>query len=199
MLRAGNAALQIRNDILKHWEGLLREWTLCFEQFCLFSETMPALSKREATNVEILAGAAWRIGLVAFQEMSRKKAGLGGYGYNDLYICSAGHNVSDYIECKGGWVQDVATANHLLATACQDATALDTEDTYSIKVGVAFCNFFCPDIDEAHINNNIDKLLEAMRAIPSDAMAWCFPQGRRTYRDDLKTIPGVVLLARVVN
>jgi hypothetical protein len=66
--------LEIRNHALDCWYPLLYEWTQCFSKFCKESGTMPVLSKKEVTNVGILAGAAWRMGFVAFQEMSRLKS-----------------------------------------------------------------------------------------------------------------------------
>jgi hypothetical protein len=186
-----------KSSTLKHWKCLLREWTLCFEKFCAFSGTMPVLSRKEVTNVGILAGSAWSIGLVAFQEMTRRREGSDTWGYNDLYICSSGHNVSDYIECKGERVRDKSTASVLLDRAWQDARNLITEDPYSIKVGVAFCNFHFGNILDGSIDSEIDNLFRLIRDIPSDAIAWSFPQRFRNYRDNFQVIPVAVLLARV--
>jgi hypothetical protein len=194
---------QIMNPELSHWAVLLPEWCDCFEKFCNYSQTVPAINKEE-TSVGILAGAAWRINWVGFQEMRRMRNGSGNI-FNricDLYLCNNLASIDDYLECKHtrGDVNNVVIAMKKVCNEVENLILDDASDHVK-RIGVVFANFeFLKTIvrDQDMINNSIRDRLEAIKTMTFDALAWSFPQSMRNYEDDGKIFPGTVLLAKFV-
>ena len=184
------------NSRLSHWEPLLQQWIKCFDQFCRVSNTIPVLSKKEQTNVGVLAGAAWKMGWVAFQEMSRKKPT--NRGYCDLWLSNS--TSSDYIECKGGWVDNHLSAYKLLERACNDVKSLNIDDDPSDfnRVGVSFSNLYFPESIDSHVERSKEIITKLCEFDGHDAIAWCECKDKDGNHiiDDGNVFTSVILLAR---
>lgn len=179
-------------DALKE---ILDEWCCCFERFANCTGTVPALSKPEETNVGILAGAAWRRNWIAFQEMSRKKADLGGYGFCDLWLSPESGEADRifFCECKGEKVTECSDVMKILKKAEADLARLQIESE-GRKLAIAFGNLcLTRPID---VEYEIPKIISELEAAPVDAFAYCFPRSLRDYEDDRKYFPGVILVIK---
>jgi hypothetical protein len=86
----------------------------------------------------------------------------------------------------------------VLEKACRDADDLIAEDEGSRKIGVAFCNIHFTDTEDAFVENRLRNLLEEIKTICCDAVAWCFPELGEYCKDCGKTHLGVVLLVKLV-
>jgi hypothetical protein len=180
-----------------HWEPLIKEWLTWFTRVCDLSQTVPGLNRKEMTNIGIFAGAVCRLNVISFPEMRRRRISLGGrYGFNDLWICCPDRNINDYIEFEGCrcW-----TRNDALRTIRQaecEAADLITEDGLR-TIAVAFCNLqFSASLSTKLINFHTERLINEIRDVPHDLMAWCCPPSVRDYVDDQFKYPGIILLAR---
>jgi hypothetical protein len=201
-----NYGFKIMDDRLSHWNKLLRKWCKCLEEFCSCSNTVPSLNKEE-THVGILAGAAWKIGWVGFQEMLRNRNNRINYkDVCDLYLCDFYGIVEDYIECKKIRVNGYNNILGKLNEACVDAKSLVLDDTSekARRIGVVFADFEFQRLSDEDIEHNIAITFDNIATIQCDVMAWSFPKVARFYRDkNLDTgseiiLPGTVLLAKFV-
>ena len=201
-----NYGFKIMDDRLSHWNKLLEEWCKCLEKFCNYSDTVPSLNKEE-THVGILAGAAWKIGWVGFQEMFRNRNNRTSFDdVCDLYLCDFYGIVEDYIECKKIRVNTCNKVLEKLDEACKDARSLVLDDTSekSRRIGVVFADFEFCGLSDREIEKNIMITFKNVSTIQCGAMAWGFPKVTRFYRDKnldtgLEIIsPGTVLLAKFI-
>jgi hypothetical protein len=200
---------KIIDDRLNHWIPLLEKWCECFERFCRYSGTVPALNKEE-THVGILSGAAWDLGLVGFQEMLRNR--YDGVNYKeccDLYICDSSEVFEDYIECKKERIRnekDVIMTK--MTEACRQAQSLILNDASEKvkRIGVVFADFEFPYMPNQNIDDRIQVNFESIKASIKQekysAVAWNFPRVIRTYGDPnlnpVIVLPGTILLAKFV-
>lgn len=191
-------------DRIKELASVVEMWGNCFVALSDVSQTVPHQSKPEETNVGILAGAAWRAGWVAFQEMSRRKAGLGSYGYCDLWLKRDRIPSSKYyLECKGAKVESEKDMKKLLNLAVDDIMRLNTEEDDSIKIALAFCNIQFKNINS--FDETTKKVAELILSVRHsmdfdlDIYAHCFPGSVRKYSDKEYCFPGVMMIGKVVD
>lgn len=133
--------------------------------------------------------------------MSRKKNGLGGYGYCDIWMTSNYFKSNEYyLECKGGLVENVKGAKDILNKAITDTKRLVTEDENAIKLAVGFCNiqFHKNDFKLKRNDKIVGLAEEIILTIPKDFFAYCFPHSVQDYYDGDYYYPGVLILGQIV-
>lgn len=200
-----------RSKLKQHWSGLLDEWAANIERYIKFTNGDVPYWYKERANVSILAGAAWRSGLIALQEFESEKQTPEGKsdhqepntwkGRCDLYICTPTHQ-DDLVEAKYKWLSLNSNsfaehANNLVNKALSDAQDSKCGGNIS-SVGVAFIPVYAHSKHVEVIDELIENSLKEITTIDLDAYAWCFPTSMRKFTLDNDYInPGILLLAKI--
>lgn len=204
----------------------MEEWLLLIERFSRVSSDASFLYNERA-NVSLLAGAAWRCGMIALEEFSHEKAQeddsdapdadikskdkVVKSGRCDLWMMGASGK-DEIVEAKINWLsldnqklQEVASK--YLSNACKDAiktiSARDIPDTKGI--GVLFLPVY---LKVSKIVNDPNKSIESfienaivnITKIDADLISWSFPRATRDLKgvDDRNYLPGIFLIAKVI-
>ena len=195
---------------LKHWSGLLHEWSSNIERYMKYTNGDIPYWYKERANVSILAGAAWRSGFIALQEFEADKqisvdettiSELYSWkGRCDLYIGSS-TNQHDLIEAKYKWLSLKSDdfnkyATNLVNKALADAKASQCGGDIS-AVGVAFIPVYLHAKYMENIDDIIKNTIAQIKEMELDAYAWCFPNTmRQRILDNNYLNPGIFLFAK---
>lgn len=201
-----------RNKRMNHWYSIVEEWVLAHERFARFSPNDAAYWYTERTNIGILAGAAWRCGLVALEEfqttkdnrLSAKKADQKVWkGRCDLWLAQGSHE--EVVEAKycaksmrSNGIAD--TAANALERAVQDARHSRWKADM-LATGIVFM----PIYSNVRLSESSEVMTESINAVVAQLskvdktmIAWCFPDATRgLISPNTKNYwPGLVMLGR---
>lgn len=160
-------------------EPMLEQWVWCIEEYArLFDGDDLAYWYNERANVGILAGAAWRAGIIAVEESQVKKEGNERLGRSDLYLYSEKTDNQMYIEAKyifpsaDNYINEVDSQ---LDQATKEAERICDENIEDerCKLGLVFVtpSFLSKPASE----RDILKLIGGIEKHSAPIKAWCFP------------------------
>ena len=182
----------VNDERLKHWSTVLEEWTLLVERYCRLVRGDAPYLHGEHSNLNLLAGAAWRSGWVALEEFSLGKSGRKDRrGRADLWLQS--WMGSDYVEGKFGRYMDcdyekaIDDALYYLRKAKADVRRILRDgDKAARKLGVTFvCMQSYGDKEETEDQQIAGFALRCRQETKRVGMiAWCFPREARSLGSD---------------
>lgn len=197
---------------MRHWHSIVEEWILAHERFARFSEGDAAYWYTERANIGVLAGAAWRCGMVALEEFQTNKEAidteyeapepLQWRGRCDLWL--AGERHEELIEAKHRAINlfskdPVQAAKSTLDSAVRDAVA-SNPGSEIWATGIAFLPVIyrkgaCSKED---FQEHFENLLLQLKPLNPDLLAWCLPDATRELNGPKGKFvwPGILLLGR---
>jgi hypothetical protein len=187
---------------LSHWDKLLEEWATCISLYCTTYEgkDTPFWNKQIA-NTGILSGAAWRCGWIGLMEWRNQKRG-DIRERNDLLVTS--QYADDYIEAEITEIYptNVNRVDNSLRAAYNSALLNFTyPSSKSVnKVAVVYCGLRVRSREFGNTDDSIKRAIDQMKQHRRwDALSWCFPSCiRDLFDDDGSIVPGIILVAKVV-
>ncbi len=167
--------IQINKGNFHHWEPLFKHCHHAINHYCTVMDGDDApYYYTERANISVLAVAGWKSNCLFLQDFSIGKRGQSN-GRCDLYFYIDELERQEYIEAKIGW--SIGSAGNVLSNALSDAKKLKIKD--DVRIGMAF---IVPGIHEKHksdIGNKIHELIDNVKLINSDALAYIFPASTR--------------------
>lgn len=205
------SGLRLKRDRrMNHWHSLIEEWVLAHERYARFSVDDAAYWYTERANIGVLAGAAWRCGMVAIEEFQTTKdnslsSRIGDRktwkGRCDLWIARDGHQ--EIIEAKyrpislrSKMAGDIAAA--ALSRAVGDAiNSRWAEELYATGLVFlpVFSNVRFTESSDTLVAK-IETLVEELWLLDPTLLAWCFPDATRKLLGPNRKCywPGLIML-----
>ncbi len=193
--------LPVLGELLWEWAGVIERTTRFWTD-----EDDSAWLYNERASLSVLAGAVWRIGGIAFEEYShdkhrpRESKGKPS-GRCDIYFQLGSREfIAEVKQCwpslgRRGTPQQTVGAK--LELARHDALRLKRY-TYE-RLAITFVAPYLSKGEEATLDARLSNWLRAVRRIPHDCLAWCFPlQGRKKCFKGY-IYPGIALLVSKVD
>ena len=188
---------------LNVWAPLLEEWVKCVANYCKFYKGEDApYWYTERANTSILAGAAWRCGMLALEEFQREK----GYRTRDKWngrvdLCIATGDKEFLFEAKHAWLSLSLSPERMqekiesiLSKACDDTLHTRGNDKSVESCGIAFLPTYIATGKADDLDAGIASAIAALKMADCHAAAWCFPpECRRLDCGNDKYAPGVLL------
>ena len=198
----------------------MEEWPVAIDRFARITGGDVPYWYTERANSGILAGAAWRAGMIALEEYQVKKTGPATSagperkrkvwnGRCDLWIGS--EHASVIIEAKQRW-RDLSSKNFI--PLCLDTLKSAVEDAKSTKgtsedaaAGIAFVPLYikrkkAPSVEnlDKYLESVVEKCEEKIQTKEVDLVAWCFPNSMREYTNQKtkNALPGVIIFGKGV-
>ncbi|PQJ67143.1 hypothetical protein [Photobacterium angustum] len=193
-----SSGVHIRDESLLSYRSLLLSWIECIQDYISVwdGDDLPYWYNERA-NVGILAGAAWRSGMIALEEFQTIKVaddGEDSKGRNDLYL--ADKSIGAFIEAKVSFPnilnkkQYTNLVKSQLFGALSDVRKIKDEGE---KIGVVFVAPYSQS-DRAN-DEDVSKFIEALPSFNVGAIAWCCPNMSQKHSShDGKYYPVVALL-----
>lgn len=199
---------------LNHWHSLVEEWILAHERFARINPGDAAYWYTERANIGVLAGAAWRCGMVALEEYQAVKTKQSAksrsdprtwMGRCDLWLAREKHQ--EIIEAKFKWLslrskKPVEIVNQALTIAVRDAKSTQGKNPVR-ATGLVFLPIYSSvrlTKSPENLVSGINSLVKKLSNCDATLLAWCFPESTRGLvgAKEMNYIPGVFMVARAV-
>jgi hypothetical protein len=201
----------ITNDELSEWGAVLARWIEVIARHCTYGNATPYAKTTvlEETLSSLLSSAAIAEGCLSAVELPMYKTHTED-GRNDLFIGFPKSGRNYYLEAKYISIEPGDQSAHIKKTlddACQDARDIDF-GRHGIEghlpIGLLFVAPTYHLGSEREVLDEIERAVRMVGDMDADAVAWCFPKGRRLYRVDSShpewpVNPGVLLVMKIAS
>lgn len=201
----------IINDRLAEWNKVLARWLRIVHQWCDCREDTPYAKTTvlEETLSSLLSSAAISEGCLSAVELPIFKSHTDD-GRNDLFARFPSSGNDYYAEAKFISIEQGDPSifvKNSLDEACQEVLKTDFNKqgiSKYIPLGLLFISPTYHFDNGIHVSAEIYRALDFINSIKKDAVAWCFPEGRRQYRVDNNRLdwpvnPGVILMMKIAS
>lgn len=197
---------------MHHWHSVVEEWILAHERFSRLTGDA-AYWYTERANIGVVAGAAWRCGMVALEEFqviknnagySKKKDQKDWSGRCDLWMVN--DRGDEIIESKLKCLcLRTSKAKQFAAKALEDAVKDACASRWSEKttaIGLVFLPIYTNArlaLNNGDLDELIEKIVKEISEIDTSLIAWCFPEQNRSLLcgNDKNYWPGIIMIGRI--